>query len=83
MYNDTFCKLPVVVGQCFIGTEKYRDAGIWLNYDVDDYSQRYHQDKELFKALTKDDLLQPYISEEDLRTSNVKADDVGYNLYVI
>ena len=37
--NDTFCRLPVVSAQCIIGTEKYPDAGILLNYDDDDYSQ--------------------------------------------
>ena len=80
--NDTFCRLPVVSAQCVIGTEKYPDAGILSNYDDDDYSQGYHQFKEAFKALTKDDILQPYISEEYFRTSNVRAADVGYNLYV-
>ena len=78
--NDTFCRLPVVSAQCNIGTEKYPDAGISLNYDDDDYSQAYHKIKEAFKASTKDDILQPYISEEDFRSSNVRADDVGYNL---
>ena len=80
--NDTFCRLPVVSAQCVIGTEKYPDTGILLNYDDDDYSQGYHQIKEAFRALTKDDILQPFISEEDFRTSNVRAADVGYNLYV-
>ena len=80
--NDTFCRLPVVSAQCIIGTEKYPDAGILLNYDDDDYSQGYHQIKEAFKALTKDDILQPYISEADFRRSNVAANDIGYNLYV-
>ena len=79
--NDAFCRLPVVSAQCVIGTEKYPDAGILLNYDDDDYSQGYHQIKEAFRALTKDDILQPYITE-DFRTSNVRAADVGYNLYV-
>ena len=80
--SDTFCRLPVVSAQCVIGTEKYPDTRILLNYDDDDYSQGYHQIKEAFKVLTKDDILQPYISEEDVRTSNVRAADVGYNLYV-
>ena len=53
-----------------------------INYDDDDYSQAYRQIKEAFKALTKDDILQPYISDDDFRSSNVRADDVGYNLYV-
>ena len=80
--SDTFCRLPVVSAQCVIGTEKYPDAGILSNYDDDDYSQGYHQIKEAFKASTKDNILQPYISEEDFRTLNVRAADVGYNLYV-
>ena len=80
--NDTFCRLPVISAQCVIGTEKYPDAGILLNYDEDDYSQGYHQIKEAFKVLTKDDVLQPYISQEDFRSSNAAANDVGYNLYV-
>ena len=80
--NDTFCRLPVVSAHCVIGTGKYPDAGILLNYADDDYSQGYHQIEEAFKALTKDDILQPYISEEDFRTSNIRAADAGYNLYV-
>ena len=80
--NDTFCRLPVVSAQCIIGTENFPDAGILLNYDDDDYSQVYHQIKEAFRALTKDDILQPYISEADFRRSNVAANDIGYNLYV-
>ena len=64
-----------------IGTEKYPDAVILLNCD-DDYSQGYGQIKEVFRALTKDDILQRYISDHDFRSSNVRADDVGYNLYV-
>ena len=80
--NVTFCRLPVVNAQCIIGTEKDPDAGILLNYDDDDYSQGYHQIKEAFRALTKDDILQPYISEADFRRSNVAANDIGYNLYV-
>ena len=80
--KDTFCGLPVTSCQCIIGTEKYPDAGILLNYDDDDYSRRCYQIKEAFKALTKDDILQPYLSENDFRSSNVRADAVCYNLYV-
>ena len=80
--NYTFCRLPVVGAQCVIGTEKYPYAGIIFNFDDDDYSQNYHQINEAFKALTKDDILHPFISEEGFRTSNVRAADVGYNLYV-
>ena len=54
--NDTFCQLPVTSAQDIIGTEKYPGAGILLNYDDDDYIQGYHQIREAFKALTKDDI---------------------------
>ena len=80
--NDTFCRLPVVSAQCIIGTEKYPDAAILLIYVDDDYSQGYHQIKETFKALTEDDILQLYISDDNFRTSNAAANDIGYNLYV-
>ena len=82
MKNDSFCRLPVVSAQCNIGTEKYPDAGILINYDDGEYSQGYNQIKEAFRVLTKDDTPQPYISEDNFRTSNVRVDDVGYNLYV-
>ena len=68
--NDTFCRPPVSSAQCNIGTEKYPDSGILLNYEDDDYSQGYGQIKEASRALSKDNLLQPYISEHDFRSSN-------------
>ena len=77
--NDTFVRLPVIPAQCIIGTEKYPDSAILLNYNDDDYSQGYGQIKEAFKALTKDNILQPYISEDDFRSSN-DGDD-GYNIH--
>ena len=61
---------------------KNPDTGIILNHEVDDQLQGYAQIKEAFRALTKDDILQPYTSDDDFRSSNVKADDVGYNSYV-
>ena len=36
MNNDTFYRLPVSSAQCIIGTEKYPDNAILLNYDDDD-----------------------------------------------
>ena len=53
-----------------------------MNYVDDDYSQGYSQIKEAVRVLTKDDILQPYISDDDFRPSNIRVDDVGYNLYV-
>ena len=79
--NDTFYRPLVTSSQCIIGTEKYPDSGILLNYNDDDYSQGYGENKEAFKALTKDDLLQPYISDADFRSSN-NGDNIGYNIYV-
>ena len=78
--NDTFVRLPVISAQVVIGTERYPDSGILLNYDDDNYSQGYGLIKEAFKALTKDDILLPYISEDDFRSSN-EANNIGYNIY--
>ena len=59
--NDTFCRLPVTIVQCIIGTEKYPDAGILLKYDDEnDYSWGYTPFKEAFGALAKDDIVQPH-----------------------
>ena len=80
--NVTYCRLPVTSAQCVIETEKYPDAGTLLKDDDDDNSQGYAQIKECFRALTKQDILQPYISDENFRSSNARADDVGYNLYI-
>ena len=68
--KDTFCRLPITSAQCVFSTEKYPDSGILLNYDDDDYNQGYGLIKEAFKALKKDDILEPYISEHDFSTSN-------------
>ena len=78
--NDTFVRLPVISAQVVIGTERYPDSAILLKYDDDDYSQGYGQIKEAFRALTKDDILKPYISEDDFRSSN-NGNDIGYNIY--
>ena len=68
--NDTFYRPSVISAQCFIGTEKYPDSSFLLNYNDDDYNQGYGQIKQAFRALTKDDILQPYISDHDFRSSN-------------
>ena len=38
--NKIFYRLPVSSVQCIIGTERYPDSAILLNYDDDDYSQK-------------------------------------------
>ena len=78
--NDTFVRLPVISVQVVIGTERYPDSGFLLNYDDDDYSQGYGQIKEAFRALTKDNILLPYITEDDFRSSN-EGNNIGYNIY--
>ena len=79
--NDTFYRMPVTSCQCFIGTEKDPDNATLLNYDDDDYCQGYGEIKEAFRALTKDNILQPYISEEDFRSDN-NGNSIGYNIHV-
>ena len=79
--NDTFCRLPVTSAQCIIGTERYPDSAILLNYDDDDYSQGYWQIWESLRALTKDDILQHYIIEVDFRPVK-NGDKNGYNKHV-
>ena len=83
--NDTFYRPPISAqasAQGIIGTEKFPDSAILLNYHDDDYNQGYGQIKQAFKALTKDDILQPYIYDNDFRSSNNNNNDFGYNLYV-
>ena len=66
---------------------RYRDSKIipilifLLKNDDVDSSQGYGQTEEAFKILTKDDILQPYISEHDFRSSN-DGNNIGYTLYV-
>ena len=79
--NDTFIRLPVTSAQCIVASEKYPDSSILLNYDDDDYSQGYGQIKEDFRALGKDDILQPYISQQDFKSSN-DGKIIGYNFYL-
>ena len=78
--NDTFYRPLVTSAQCIIGTEKSPDSGILLKFNDDDYSQGYGQIKEAFKALTKDNILQPYISEHDFRSSK-EVNDIVFNIY--
>ena len=79
--KDTFYRMPVTSAQCIIGTEKYPDNAILLNYDDDEYSQGYGEIVNAFRALIKDNILQPYISEDDYRSNN-DGDIIGYNIHV-
>ena len=75
--------MPVTSCHYIIGSEYYPDSGLLLNYDDDDdNNQGYTQIKGTFRALTKDYIFRPFISDAAFRSSNVRADDLGYNLYV-
>ena len=77
--------MSVVSALVIIGTEKNAVVGILLNYNDDDYSQGCGQIKEAFLALTKDDILQPYKTDHDYRSSDDDDDDdddLGYNIHV-
>ena len=79
--KDTFYRSLLTSGQCIIATEKNPNSAILLNYNDDEYSQGYGLIKETFQALPKDDILQPYVSENDFISSS-DCDNIGYNLYV-
>ena len=79
--NDTFCIPPVISAQCIIGTEKYRDSAILLNYIDDGYSEGYAQIKEAFRALSKGDILKSYTSDDHFRSTN-DGNIVGHSLGV-
>ena len=78
--NDTSYIPPVTSAHVVIGTERYPDNSLLLNYDDHDYSQAYVQINEAFKVLTQDNILQPCISEHYFRSSN-DGDIIGYDLY--
>ena len=80
--NKSFNRLPVTIAQYIIGTEKYPDAAKLLNFDDDDYNQGYSQIKEVFRALTTNDILQPNKSDDCFRSSNAGLVELGYKFYV-
>ena len=79
---DTFCMLSVTSAQSIIGTEKYPDAGILINYDDDDYSQGYGEINEAFRASIKNDIVQPYISDDDFGYLDAGVVELCYILHV-
>ena len=78
--NNTFYRPLVTSAQCIIGSEKYPGSEFLLNYNNSDYSQGYGQTKEAPKALSKNNILRPYISEHDFKSSN-DDNDIGYKIY--
>ena len=75
---------PVTSAQWNISTEEYPASAVLLNFNDDDFSKGYGQIKEALRAVRKDDILKPYISLNDFRSSNEDTigNDIGYNLYV-
>ena len=60
---------------------KNLDSGFLLSYNADDYSQVYGQIKEAFRALTKNNIIQPCISVDDFRPFN-EDNNFGCNIHV-
>ena len=79
--NDTFSRRVVTISQCIYVTEKHLDGGTILSYADHDYSQSFNQTKEAFRALTREDLVQPYKSVYDFRSPS-HGIDAGNNFYV-
>ena len=73
--EDSLYKTPSSFPQCKIRTEKNPEAGRNLDYRGDKYCQSYGQLVSCFNHLTKDDILQPNISQKDFLPNNVKARD--------
>ena len=83
-YNyDTFYRPSKVNAQCIIGNEKFPDAEINFIYAINEYSQAIGVIVSFFRHLSKDNILQSYITQKDFITSNKYPDaNLGYNLYV-
>ena len=67
--------------------KKYPDCGILIIYDDDTYGQGYGQIKKNLRAPRNDDILKPYITDHDFRSTNVTAageatKNIGYILNV-
>ena len=81
--KDRFYGPPAMFAQYNIGTEINPDAGLNLYHAEDNYNQGKSQNVSCFKDLTKDDILQPHLSQKHFLTKNVKAvgqiiNDIGY-----
>ena len=68
-----FYRPPVTSAQCIIGTEKYPDSAV---IDLQWWWLFSRMGSDVFGALTKNDILKPYISDHDFRSSN-DGDDIG------
>ena len=69
--------MPVSGAQGFTGTEKYHDAGIFLNCADDNSSQVYQETVSCFRHLTIDSNVCPDITESEFRSQE------SFNLYLL
>ena len=62
--NDTSYRPPITSTHFNIGSEKLPDSAILSNFEDDDYSPGCGRSKEAFRALTKNNRLNPFISDQ-------------------
>ena len=70
-----FVDCLLLVLNVLLERKKNPDAGILLNYDDDGFSQGFNQPKEKFRALQKDNILQPFFICEVFRFSDTVVDE--------
>ena len=81
LHDDTFHRPPVRSVRNIIRTEKSPDSVVLKNFDDNSYSQGCGQIEAAFRALTRDDLPKPYMSDHHFRSTK-EGNDVGYNWYI-
>ena len=70
---DSFYTPPLKLAQSIIRTEKYRGAGIFIGHAEADYSRGYSQFVSFVEDLTKDDIIQPFISQNFIAINVIAA----------
>ena len=81
--NDIFCRPSVVNAQCITRSENFSDTGINFINTYDNFSQAFGEIVSCFRPLSKDNILQPYITQKDFITSKIYPEgNPGYTLYV-
>ena len=76
-----FLELQYYLPNALVEDKKYLDSAFLLKYDDDDYSKGCGQIRGDPRALSKDDIFQPYISDNELRSSKI-GNEIGYSSYV-
>ena len=75
--RSVFVKCYVVSAKCIIGTEKYTETGMKTDNAKQSHSQAYGELVSRFRQLSKANILQPFVSQNDL------SRDENFNLYVL